>query len=88
MTVPFRIRPASSAAEIMERAVRSLTEEVGLKASTLATTVPGRPAAMRLTRTRGVRPMVAVMSLQMRLIMLTLTMRLFSPVLEDPVRRP
>ena len=63
ITVPSFSRPASSAARIMEKAIRSLTLPPGLNDSTLPTTVPGSPAAMRLIRTSGVRPIVAVISL-------------------------
>ena len=47
--------PEASAASMIERAMRSLTEDAGLKASTFATTSTPSPTTW-LIRTRGVLP--------------------------------
>ena len=61
---PGEIVPASSAACTMAPAIRSLTEAVGLKLSSFATSSALQPlaAGKRLRRTKGVRPTKAVMS--------------------------
>ena len=61
-TVSGSIWPSRSAASIMATPMRSFTLPQGLKLSSLATSRPGRPAPMRLSRTSGVRPTSAVMS--------------------------
>lgn len=48
--------PLSSAASIMRRAIRSLTEPPGLKYSTLARTVAWMPAVTLRSLTSGVLP--------------------------------
>ena len=56
--------PLFSAASIMARPMRSLTDDSGLKNSSLASTVASL-WIMRRTRTSGVLPMVCVMSSKM-----------------------
>jgi hypothetical protein len=56
---PGRSRPSRSAASINRSATRSLIEPPGLKSSSLATTWGLRPAAIRLSRTSGVSPIVS-----------------------------
>ncbi len=64
-TVPGPIRPSRSAASIMARPIRSLTEARGLKNSSLPTTSAAPPNSLvsRGSRTSGVAPMVSVMEL-------------------------
>ena len=62
MVPPGLRSPEASAARTMDRAMRSLTEAAGSKASTLARTVAGAPSVTRLMRTRGVLPTRAVAS--------------------------
>ena len=58
MIVLFGVsRPSRSAASIIARAMRSLTDHNGLKLSSLATTVALAPLAMRCSFTSGVLPM-------------------------------
>ena len=59
-TVAGRMRPARSAASIIARPMRSLTEESGLKNSHLPRMSALTPAsaASRLSRTSGVAPIV------------------------------
>src|ERR1035438_8888971 len=63
---PGLILPALSAASIIAKPMRSFTLLTGFWLSSLATTVAGSPAAMRLSRTSGVRPMSSVTSAAMR----------------------
>ncbi len=60
---PGLILPSCSSASTMATPMRSLTEAIGLKNSSLASTVAlGCSAAVRLgSRTRGVSPMVSTM---------------------------
>ena len=62
MAVPGLIRPWASSASIIDTPMRSLTLEIGLKNSSLATTSPlGFSSAVRCgSRTRGVSPMVSM----------------------------
>src|SRR5207302_909270 len=62
IVVPLLILPSRSAASIMDTPIRSLTDQRGLKFSSLATTVAWLSPAMRRRRTRGVWPIVWVMS--------------------------
>ena len=57
------IRPAASAASIMETPMRSFTDASGLKNSSLPTISARQPASAgrRLKRTSGVEPMVSAM---------------------------
>ena len=64
MVPPGLSCPEASAASTIERAIRSLTEEAGLKASTFAT-ISAPPLFKRLMRTRGVPPMRSVTSVAM-----------------------
>ncbi len=54
--------PEASAASMMAMPMRSFTLDPGLKYSSLAITVPGRPSETRLSVTRGVLPNALVMS--------------------------
>lgn len=56
MVPPGRSSPLSSAASIIRRAMRSLTEPPGLKYSTFARTVALIPAVTLLSLTSGVLP--------------------------------
>lgn len=60
MMVSGVIRSAVSAASIMATPIRSFTLPIGLKDSTLASTVASRPFVTRFSRTSGVLPMVLV----------------------------
>lgn len=62
---PGLILPAFSAASIMATPMRSFTDDIGLKNSSLARISALAPPACgtRLRRTSGVAPMVSVMSL-------------------------
>jgi hypothetical protein len=62
---PGARRPLFSAASIMARPMRSLTDDSGLKNSSLASTVASL-LIMRRMRTSGVLPMVWVMSSKIR----------------------
>ena len=64
-TVSFVMRPDFRASSIIAKPMRSLTLESGLKNSSLRSTSACAlwRAAVRLRRTRGVLPMVSVMSL-------------------------
>ena len=64
--------PASSAASIMLRPMRSLTLPAGLKNSSLAATVATAPSAMRLIRTNGVLPISSVILFAIRISTLLL----------------
>ena len=61
---PGLILPAFSAASIIETPMRSFTDDIGLKNSSLARISAVTPSrwGRRLRRTRGVAPMVSVMS--------------------------
>jgi hypothetical protein len=61
MVAPGLILPSRSAASIMATPIRSLTEASGFRLSSLAKTVP--PRINLFTRTRGVLPTAATMSL-------------------------
>ena len=65
--VPGRSSPASSAASIMETAIRSLTLPAGLKNSSLAAISAPAPSLTWRSRTRGVPPINWVMSSAMRM---------------------
>lgn len=58
------MRPAASASLIIATPMRSFTDAVGLKLSSLATSTAPQPSAwgIRFRRTSGVRPTRAVMS--------------------------
>ena len=62
MMVSSLISPARSAASIMLTPIRSLTLDKGLKDSSLASTVAPRPSVTLFNLTRGVLPMVLVIS--------------------------
>ena len=53
--------PRFSASSSMATAMRSLTEEAGLKNSSLARTVAWAPSVMRFSLTSGVKPTRSVM---------------------------
>ena len=57
MVWPGVMSPSRSAASIIDRPMRSLTEPPGLKLSSLATTVAPAPSVTLLSRTSGVPPM-------------------------------
>ena len=61
---PGLILPAFSAASIIDTPMRSFTEDIGLKNSSLARISAVTPSrwGRRLRRTSGVAPMVSVMS--------------------------
>ena len=63
MTVSSLISPLASSASIMETPMRSFTEPIGLKNSSLASTIPlgFSSAVSRGRRTSGVSPMVSRM---------------------------
>jgi len=56
MVPPGFNSPDRSAASIMRTAIRSFTEPPGLKYSTFASTVAGRPSVTLRSRTSGVLP--------------------------------
>ena len=62
MIVSGLIRPACSAASIMDTPMRSFTLPAGLNDSSLAATSATAPAVTRRSRTSGVFPISSVMS--------------------------
>jgi hypothetical protein len=61
ITLPGRRRPSASAASIIARPMRSLTEPAGFIDSSFPRMVAPVPSPMRPRRTRGVRPIRSVM---------------------------
>jgi hypothetical protein len=68
IVVPALILPSRSPASIMDTPIRSFTEPIGLKNSSLARMFAFAPRCLgrRLSRTRGVSPIVSVIELKMR----------------------
>ena len=62
ITVSLLIFPSRSAASIIATPMRSLTDQSGLKFSSLATTSAVQPSVTRRSRISGVLPIVCVMS--------------------------
>ena len=63
VVLPGAMRPSASMASIIATPMRSLTEAIGLKNSSLAISLATMPfsAANLSSRTRGVSPIVSVM---------------------------
>src|SRR5689334_609865 len=69
-TLSLLMSPAFSAAAIMEKPIRSLTEWAGLKNSSLATTSAFAPSVTRFKRTSGVLPISSVTSFAIVMLLL------------------
>ena len=66
VVTPGRMAPRSSASRTIASPMRSLTDDIGLKDSSLSTTSPWSPCWRRCSRTSGVWPMVSTMLSWMR----------------------
>src|ERR1700743_3147949 len=80
MWVFLLIFPAFSPASIMATPIRSFTEPSGLKNSHLARTVAPPGGTIRLILTRGVLPMVLVMSAKTGMINLLIGERIYCQI--------
>ena len=67
-SLPGPSSPSRSAAATMAAPMRHFTEYAGLRPSILASTRATQPSLMRLSWTRGVRPMVRLLSLKIAAI--------------------
>ena len=85
MIVSGLIRPACSAASIMDTPMRSFTLPAGLKDSSLAATSATAPAVTRRSRTSGVCPISCVMS---SAILIGLLLRLPPPSADRAASNP
>jgi len=82
IVVPSLILPSLSACSIIARPILSFTLPIGLKDSTLTSTSAFRPFVMRFNLTRGVFPIVQVISEYIRPILFTFLLQVVPELLE------